>query len=713
LVYVQINIPAMQATVDALAMAIREMPDAAAGIRRRLDYVGLSAPGLAAWLPGGSAEAELRDVLRDMRNRLDKAIEVERMTVGFAGSGGPMLVGFEEDPDVDLADADTVADLLGQIAVLDPMSVPGDAETMKKLLPQLERLLAAGAGDTAFCLRLSRLVGPAALAAGLDRVDLVLGGLPGRRDGAGAASEYAGLLDNCGRAWSAALGALAPGSPARTGFVQEWRDVVVGAGPGDPPPQLLALVIAHGDWPDDFLSGMADAIMQDAVGGIDRWANLVTWPNGLPTSPDGQERAIVDPSMATTPNGDTLPVVDPLYGVLMASALHDPGWIAAWCGDDQVEVSWDQGGLSKDPDKLTEQVSGLANARIHDLFENRGLDVGSFQALRLAVAAGDVASAPSSLPDDWAPQLSNSVWRMAAKQVRDGELYEAKSWWEKHGHQILGAGILTFGALTLFLPSGAPTMIAGAAMVGVTIADASWYFADGDFADGTLDLAFLLVPVLIGATVRVLRLAPALLASLRSGAEVEAFGGVLSMNERGLLAVNGTGRGAPFIRIDPTYGLPAAQYGVLSKEQVKVVEDCLAALKSGSVVDVQPPKGWDPMAPYGRDAAGVALTRSSTRFAMFCPTATTGIRRSWTGRRATARSRARYRITRMRGRSSRTMACSSTASGTIPAGIWLLKSTGRRPPGASGRCRYARWVRSITSTSSLGSCRTVGASKQV
>jgi len=532
--------------IGKLDAAIGPVPVWADRLYHSLDRSLLSVSRLGVWRGGGANVWQLMGVRQRCRDVLAKALALEKAGVpGFHAvvmSGGQWGlvpgVEFDDDPGVGLGDAQAAADLLGQIGDLDASADPSAKAAVAGLLPRLESLLAAGAGDTAFCVQLSQLVSPSAMVLALDQIDIVVGGAPAGHAGTDDSARYARLLAGLGTVYSTASGAMAQGGAQWSKLAQGWEDVFAGARPGSPAPQLAALVVSRGRWSDGFLDAVAGAITAaEGSQGTAHWQ--LDW-----LSAGGRPRQIVDPGMSM-PDGSPVVVGDPMYGVFMGAALGDPGWLARWCHDaGSVQVSWDLGGVAGTGSGSAGEVSGQVNRRLYDLVTSRGLDASSFLALQLAASAADVATQPVSVPDGWVPPLSTGLVRLAGMLERDQRLYEAKPWWDKYGKQVMEDVMLLASAVAVLATGGLSVVAAGVA-TGMVGADAVWDVTHGDVTGALVDVACLVLPVVVGAAIHYLPVSRSVLDVLRAGGSVAVDGEVVSLDESSMLVVNGGGKAAP------------------------------------------------------------------------------------------------------------------------------------------------------------------------
>ena len=511
---VQLNLDALQATISALKVAIRDMPDAAAGLRRRLDYVGLSAPGLAAWTPGGSAEAELRDILADLQHRFDVGVRLlDLCSTGMdaMSAPGPHVVWLDESL-LDDQDAQTVADLIGQY-------VAGSLDGPRELPQELLDLLAADGDDPEFCQHLAALVDPAQAAS----VVLLLDAQrypdgPASGPGVGTAvfeARFDELVTRLGAALGAGTQQLAVS--AQQQVCDMWAQALAGAPSTG---AALSLIISRGVWPDVFLTGMADTISGLEAGAFSVGDAPVDFWHGQ------NAFGIADPG-TRLPDGTPLRIQDPMYGVWLA-ARANPGWMAGrYLGGGTVSLLYDQ-----DEDHLG--LQGRVPAGVWDLFDTRGMDTASLVALAQAAGSADLSA---SLTGDDGSLFQDVQVCLGHLRLEQRE-YDAEGPWQKYHHQILGA-IATIAGIGAIVASGGtatPLVAAGLAAVSTVAVGVDLFYniTEDDVAGAVLD-GVCLVPVAVGMIgaaaryVRLMRLTREQVEALKAGEEVVVYGARLRL----------------------------------------------------------------------------------------------------------------------------------------------------------------------------------------
>jgi hypothetical protein len=137
--------------------------------------------------------------------------------------------------------------------------------------------------------------------------------------------------------------------------------------------QALSLLVARGDWPGSFLTGVAQGIQtQEADLGAGYWLNA-----GV---------GVKDPSLIDPDTGRPLLVTDPMYGVWQAG-VQDPAWFTATYMTDSIQVDYIDAGRN-DPTNMFDTTSADVSTGLWSLF-HRGFDQASYSALMSALATVD------------------------------------------------------------------------------------------------------------------------------------------------------------------------------------------------------------------------------------------------------------------------------------------------------------------------------------
>jgi len=531
-----VDLELMQEAVERLNSSLESIRVRVIRLRNSLNKVNLYTDEvyfwLEGWMPYGRWYMELADRRNRCRRVLDKAIEVSQMVPSFAwltpGIDGAVctragVVQFDDEAGVGLGDAYDAADLVKQFLNGGGLS--------PEQLGVLTGLLNRGSLDTAFVLRLSRLVS-------LDDMNLLLSLLNDRQnqllDGGDPEAtqqfqdSYAKLLNGLAAVWSKACTSMPPTSDERAAFIAKWQTWFATRVGNTVDAALMALVVARGDWPDGFLDGVMAGITQaEGLAGPDYWH-----PYSDPSSPGSGPRLVVDPEWVF-PDGSNLVVGDPLFGVLIAAAAHNPKWFYdRFHGGEQVQVSWDSGGKwAGDGEGGTAQITGWVDKRLYDLIMKRGLDPASFMALFAAGFSSDMTAVMNNGVDDAGRGvLTDMKWVMGAGE-RDARIHDALPPWQKYGHDILGWAAMALGYVVFLMgpetwPVATASFLAGMGLLGAV--NAAWYFSEGDWVDGALSLLFV-VP--IGG--QAVRFTAATIRALKAGEMVTVAGIRLKM-------VNGT-----------------------------------------------------------------------------------------------------------------------------------------------------------------------------
>ena len=516
---VSIDIDAMESLIGLLSLASENAQNSAGRLYKNLDDIRLSVSSLSRWRWHGLSVERLDAVRGTCQGYLDKAkalnnygAGITSVTVGPYGSLPSNNIIIFDDGPVSLEDADRAADLINQFVDVDLYL---DGSIPQELLDLLE----AGSTDSLFALRLSELVPPDRLAAFLDLLDKEMSNLslPGADPAAYDAfrAQYTELLGFLGTAYSLAINSLPEGSPRRTELIAAWVAVFINAGPHNADPVLLSLVIARGQWPDDFLTAIAKAVNEaEGTTGAPYWQPW--W------GPDGPERVVIDPGLQL-PDGSDAEIGDPMYGVWLAAAINNPQWfINMYHGGDQTTIDWDSGGIAGDGSGSTDEVTAGVDTDLYNLLASRGMDAASFLAFQMAASIADFTAAGDSIPDDWQPPITTDILRILGSLERDQRLYDLLPFWDKYGHYILGGISLVLLLAAPFCPAGwAGLLMTASGAVGV--ADGIWYIREGKIVDGVLTIV-LSVPFMIGGAIQFIRFTQAEWEAFKAGQVFEAFG---------------------------------------------------------------------------------------------------------------------------------------------------------------------------------------------
>ena len=321
---VRIDIDLMNKSIRQVDTAIDTACDCGWRLGDNLGAVLLSALGLSDWKSGGGAVAELRDVKVTLVRVRDKAVEVNAYGVGRSLSipredlayPEHTIVEFEENPDVSLDDAKMAVDWVNS-------GIHADGE----IPPDVLRVLQAGSGDTAFRLFLSSHVSAGQLTSLIDAMDLAFAASMDKdsshwRDKASAAKfekDYSSLLDALAGIYSGAVNDLPRGGHQRPLIIEGFENVIRMCPVHDPDGALLSLLIARGDWPNDFLDAMKSAI-EDTEGDLGAFYWQPWW--GLNSD---YPRVIVDPGRRGI-DGSPIVAGDPMYGLWMSAAIYNIDW---------------------------------------------------------------------------------------------------------------------------------------------------------------------------------------------------------------------------------------------------------------------------------------------------------------------------------------------------------------------------------------------------
>ncbi|MDR2975543.1 MAG: hypothetical protein LBV00_12705 [Propionibacteriaceae bacterium] len=138
--------------------------------------------------------------------------------------------------------------------------------------------------------------------------------------------------------------------------------------------QALSLLLARGDWPGSFLSGVADGIRaREGEEGVEYWL--------------GDGVGVRDPAVVDPETGQPVMVTDPVYGVWQAAVCYPEWFVATYMGD-TVNVDFVSSGRNDPTDMFDTSSADVASA-LNDVF-HRGFDQASYSALMSAVMAADI-----------------------------------------------------------------------------------------------------------------------------------------------------------------------------------------------------------------------------------------------------------------------------------------------------------------------------------
>ncbi|MCL2490407.1 MAG: hypothetical protein FWF36_06770, partial [Propionibacteriaceae bacterium] len=392
---------------------------------------------------------------------------------GYEPMGASLWLAFDD------CEAQRVADLMVGFHEGDP--IPAD----------LSGWLGLGATRPEFQTKLVALVPPDDLMGVLDQFDLgqtqresesEYGGPDG--DDLGVyQGEYSKVLDGLGVAYSGAARVL--DGQARIDYLAQWTGLFGQNGPANHHPALAALVIARGDWPNDFLTGFHDAITAaEGAGGAASWADI--------------SQQVIDPGRLM-PDGSPVVVGDPMYGVWCA-AVHNPTWMAAMYHQygSSMTITWTD---------ETGDHSAQVSPAVYDLVTGRGFDDASWVAFMMAafasdnygyLAGPDKTRARSSIIGD----VDNINSYVDAQQAAAQAAYEAQPWINKHGHLLFAGLEMGLGLAVAWVPG--PGWVVGGLLIGdaaVTGLDMGMYIGEGDVKDAVLTGLFF-VPIAVGGVVK-------------------------------------------------------------------------------------------------------------------------------------------------------------------------------------------------------------------
>jgi hypothetical protein len=528
-----INIDALQDVVNRLNRAVEEAPEAAGRLANYLNDVGLSSDRLPDWTYDGQRVWRLRELARECQQRLDLAREIADSRPGES----LRQVTFDDTVFLSDDDARRAAVLIQQCLDANTLGGTGDGTVPQELLD----LLDANSGDPGFALALQARLGPGRLAQ-------LLNGLNTRRNqldvniGLGAAepsdleafdADYGHLLDDLGATLSLAARSLPPDRLAA--LTGQWQGVIRDSAAA-PSAALLSMVIGRGSWPDEFLTGVSDAILYN-----DGKPDAAAWqiPGGTP---------VIDPRF-NEDLGCQPPVVDPMAGVFQSAADYSPAWMLNYFqGNGTTPV--DLPGYDYPDGQHADPGTAQIDSRLEYLMLEYGFDQASGywfgQAAATTVAWGLQQSAQAepadgrNRPSDayqegtverFAADVANAAEHLARQQV----VYDHLSWWDKHKHELLQSlGIVIMVAsLAATAGTAAPVVIAAlsAADTAVALTNAVAYLGEGEIVQGLFGLALAVIPITIGGATRWVRLKPDEIQALRNGDNITRDGVVITQND--------------------------------------------------------------------------------------------------------------------------------------------------------------------------------------
>ncbi|MCL2490677.1 MAG: hypothetical protein FWF36_08170, partial [Propionibacteriaceae bacterium] len=489
-----------------------------ASVQLGLGDVWLSYPGLSDWSWNGASFWQIKDLRDDLAARLQKAKDLAASTPGFGVTvtaagysidlhGQNYIVSFDDQ--LGASNAQTAATIIKNLAGGYPGVSGGVPQQLLSLLDQ-------GAHDPDFAATLAQLVPPDTLADLLRQCDIQWTNLKtSNGDAAKFEGQYSQLVTGLGQTMSLGYTSLPADSDARAQMLSQWGDIYATYAKGDPSlaPQFLSMIIARGQWPDEFLTGITDAIKQgEGPLGAGYWETSDASTN-LPNP-----RPLYDPGLTGT-DGGPVAVGDPMFGVWSA-AVHNPEWfVNMYQSGGFTDIQYDsQDGSSHD-------LSGQVDAVLQDLLTKRGVDVTSYLALLQAASVADswtffhggiVASVPQVLD-------------ITGELQRNQRLYDELPWWTKHGHQVLEAieAVAAIAACATGVGTPLGVVLLGT-VVTAGVVDISWYGADGDIRDAIINTVFL-VFVMVDGVARLIPLSMSEAQVLKAGGQVALRDGVVQI----------------------------------------------------------------------------------------------------------------------------------------------------------------------------------------
>ncbi|WP_028708050.1 hypothetical protein [Propionicicella superfundia] len=447
---ISIDLDAMAALVAALDAAARDAPAAASRIRSDLDYVWLSYPGLSRWRAGGQAIWAIESIAESCRRRLNKAWELYQSDPGMG-----RVVSVDEDQLV-TEDAQQAAALIGNI----------DYDQLDDIPQELLDLLKRNQGDPDFARQFAVGLDPLAAAMLLTLINNhVAPGSPAQ-DPAYMA-RYRELLDGLGATLS--LGAASMDATGQAQFNKKWADSFAEPTAGTP----LALIVSRGTWSDDFLSAVKASIDKVENDFVSSWSYRL-FRGGDPRVDAWLGHAapiMIDPE-ADPDTGDHPQISDPMYGLFRA-AVNNPQWILDNFSGGPLTDPFDYDSANQTDQK------GQIDLRAKQLFD-RQPDQATMTWFIQSVLTAEAAS----IQNGGTSGLLADVQKQIGVYTRLERIENAKGFWDKWGHAIIDVVSLV--------------PFVGEVADGV---NAVWYYAEGDVVNGSLSVANVFLPSVVGGVV--------------------------------------------------------------------------------------------------------------------------------------------------------------------------------------------------------------------
>jgi len=520
---VSIDLQLMQDVINMLDDVLAQMPRCVARINSNLDNVMLSYPDLNKWRDGGGSWWEIKD----LRDTLAKHLQMAQDLANSKPSIGVTVIpaGFDigtnsEDYVVSFDDTIEGTDAAQAAADITQM-VKGKYDLSNGIPEDLLALLTEGSHDPDFAAQFAQLVSPDTLADLARQCNIIWGNLQ-TSDGDASTFEmhYSQLLTGLGQTMSLGYSTMPSDSPSRQQMLSQWQDVFSTYAKGDPAlaPQFLSMIIARGQWPDDFLTGITSAI-QSAEGpmGASYWATFDMSTNPATPMP------VFDPGV-TGPDGQPVAVADPMFGIWSAAAYNPQWFLNMYQSGGLADIQYDS--PHGDQHDLSTQVDTV----LHDMLTKRGVDEASFTAL---LQTASVADTWRYLHGGGTSNAAAQVIDIAGEMARNQRLYDEEPWWDKYGHLVL-EGIESVTAIAAMATGvGTPfgvVLLTTAVTAGAV--DIAWYGADGNIGAAVFNTVMLVLVVVDG----IARLVPISMADaqiLKDGGQVAVGDSVLALDVNG------------------------------------------------------------------------------------------------------------------------------------------------------------------------------------
>ena len=378
---VSVDVVQLRQVIADLRAARTSGSGAALDLQGKLSQAGVWSSSLSSWTFGPGI-GWIDSTIIYLQRRLDYAELLLTVTLGDS-----TVVTFNDDILARLDEANIAADIQAAFAAV---SI-GDAQALQAILQKYQVESTDPVltySDPFFGLALAQAISPRRLAALLLTLD---------QDADVDLGWYDGFLTDLAESLSA--GARAMTASELADFTAQWGGIanefpqgvaqVAPVPPGYTPPpspimmptsaayvQLLSLVVARGNWPNSFLTGMVTSIQgQEGASGAAYWLS--------------QEYQARDPGVLDPETGLPAVVKDPMRGIWYA-AVQNPQWlISTYGGPPFHQVEFIISGRN-DPTHMFDTEIVDVPAGLDDLF-HRGFDQASFSALMTALAAADVS----------------------------------------------------------------------------------------------------------------------------------------------------------------------------------------------------------------------------------------------------------------------------------------------------------------------------------